>query len=130
MVSPCLFNVKIHNTKEDYIPPLERQSLSYWSNITSGYPLVVYKVRKTKHIMCRDSEESAGIPLNSFILKEYGIACDHADLISKYKSFQRPLHLYVGEKDENDKLVSNFPDLFTVDNFEPHNAYRYKSYHK
>jgi len=112
---------------KDYIDPHERDHLSYLQQTNSGNVLVVYK--DGKEVMVKEWESGEKFPIKEWLLKEYGISIDsYAKILTKYKLFQRPIHLYYVPKEvytnkngkEAEKTIAPFADALSENVYYPH----------
>ena len=132
---PLLVQCKNQKSK-DYINPFERDHLSYLQQINSGNVLVVYK--DNKKIMVKEWESGNKSTIEEFLLKEYGIPIESYNVIlSKYNSFNRPIHLYYVPKEvyinrngiESEKTIAPFADALHENVYYPHVSENFRDKH-
>lgn len=124
---PLLIQCKKTKMK-DYVRPFERDHLSYMQQINSALVVVIYL--DEGKVMVRYWENGKKVTIEEFLREEYGIPISSFSNISKsFREGRRPIHLYPVEKDENDKPVSSFTDLYVHDVCFPHVPEHYRDKH-
>jgi len=87
-------------------------------------------VYKDKHqVMVKEWESGIKMTFAEFILKHYGIRCKYSELLSKYKSHNRPIHLYSIDKDKKDRPLGSFQDFLSVGVWYPHTPEHHRERH-
>ena len=122
-----LIQAKNSSTHKDYISPFERDHLTNLQDRNSGMVLVVYM--DNRKVMCKIWETQEKMTFDEFIKKYYGINCNIRELNKNYKLGRKPIHLYYPPKDEKDRVVSSFHDLYDVDVWVPYVPHEYRKAH-
>ncbi len=123
---PLLVQCKAQQNK-DYIRPIERDHLDYLQQINSGQVIVAYK--DNSKVMIKKWESGERLTFEKFIQEEYGIRCKYSELLSKYKTHNRPIHLYYVDRDSNDKPLGSFQDFESVGVWYPHTPEHFRDKH-
>lgn len=113
---------------KDYIRSFERDHLNHLQQTNSGNVVVIYK-DKSK-VMVKLWESGEKLSFEEFIQKEYGIRCKYSELLSKYKSHNRPIQLYQVPKTIKDVPIAPFEDFLSVGVFYPHTPELHRHKHK
>lgn len=120
--------IQVKNQKsKDYIRPNERDHLDYLQMINSGRVILVYK--DSPKAMVKEWESGDKMSFDQFIQKYYGIRCKYSELLSKFKSHNRPIHLYPVDKDEKDRPLGSFQDFLSVGVWYPHVPQHFREKH-
>lgn len=112
----------------DYLKPMERDHLDYLQQINSAMVCVFYKENGKCMVKIWESKEV--LIFDEFLQKYYGIPCKYTDLVQKFKSHNRPLHLHSVDKDEKDRPLGSFQDYYSVGIYYPHVPERYREKHQ
>lgn len=124
---PLLVQCK-HQESKDYVRPFERDHLNYLQQTNSGLVIIAYKDKS--QVMVRYWENRERLTIEDFLLKEYGIPIEsYSKVLRGFQSWRRPIHLYPPPKDENNKIISSFADLLSVDVWFPHVPEHYRDKH-
>jgi len=113
---------------KDYIKPMESDHLDYLQMINSGLVVVIYKDKS--QVMIKEWESGIKSTFAEFILKHYGIRCKYSELLSKFKSYNRPIHLYKIDVDEKNRSLGSFQDFNSVNPWYPHTSQLYRKNHQ
>jgi len=112
---------------KDYIRSFERDHLDYLQQINSGLVVVMYK-DKSK-VMVKEWESGNKMSFKQFIQKYYGIRCKYSELLSKFRSYNRPIHLYKIDVDEKNRPLGSFQDFLSVGVYYPHVPQHHRQKH-
>jgi len=124
---PLLIQAKNQKNK-DYIRPMEKDHLNYLQQINSGLVIVCYK--DNKKVMIKEWDTGIKSTFAEFMLKHYGIKCDYSKLLSKYRSHNRPIHLYKVDVDSKNRPLGPFQDFESVGVWYPYVPEHFKEKHK
>jgi len=124
---PLLIQCKNQKSK-DYIRPMESDHLDYLQMINSGLVVVIYK--DESKVMVKEWESGIKSTFAEFLLKHYGIRCKYSELLSKFKSYNRPIHLYKIDVDEKNRSLGSFQDFLSVEVYYPHIPQHHRSKHE
>ena len=126
-----------HTKRMDYIEPFERDHLNYLQQINSGNVIVAFKDSKGK-VFIKQWESQTTIPIEEFMLEEYGIPMVYTEILSRYNKNERPIHMYYvpheiytnknGEISE--KPIAPFADLYYENVYFPHVPENYRINHE
>lgn len=120
--------IQVKNQKnKDYIRPFERDHLDYLQMINSGRVIVVYK--DSSKAMVKEWESGNKMSFEAFIQKYYGIRCKYSELLSKFRSHNRPIHLYPVDVDEKKRPLASFQDFMSVGVWYPHVPQHHREKH-
>jgi len=109
---------------EDYLSPFERDQFGHTAQYNSGIVCVIYKKNGT--IMVNyDGERST---LDMFLASQYGIVCKSREVLQRYRTYNRPIHLYPVDYEEYTgkdgkkryKPVAPFQDFYSVKPWYPY----------
>ncbi len=123
---PLLIQAKNQKNK-DYIRPMEKDHLDYLQQINSGLVIVSYK--DDKKVMIKEWESGVRLTFAEFMLKHYGIRCKYSELLSKYRTQNRPIHLYHVDVDQKNRPLGSFQDFMSVGVFYPHVPEHFREKH-
>jgi len=112
---------------KDYIRPMEKDHLDYLQQINSGLVVVIYKDKS--QVMVKEWESGIKSTFAEFILKHYGIKCKYSELLSKYRTHNRPIHLYKIDVDSKNRPLGSFQDFNSVGVYYPHIPQHHRSKH-
>jgi len=113
---------------KDYIRSFEKDHLDYLQQINSGLVIVSYK--DDKKIMIKEWESGIKSTFAEFMLKHYGIKCKYSELLSKYRTHNRPIHLYSVDQDSKGRPLASFQDFLSVGVWYPYVPEHFRSKHK
>lgn len=120
--------IQVKNQKsKDYIRPFERDHLDYLQILNSGRVIVVYK--DSSKAMVKEWESGEKTTFDKFIQVHYGIRCKYSELLSKYRSYNRPIHLYRVDVDSKNRPLASFQDFNSVGVFYPHVPQHHREKH-
>jgi len=123
---PLLIQAKNQKNK-DYIRPMEKDHLDYLQQINSGLVVVIYKDKS--QVMVKEWESGIKSTFAEFMLKHYGIRCKYSELLSKYQTQNRPIHLYRIDVDEKNRPLGSFQDFLSVNPWYPYVPEHFRTKH-
>lgn len=123
---PLLIQAKNQKNK-DYIRPMEKDHLDYLQQINSGLVIVSYK--DDRKVMIKEWESGIKLTFAEFMLKHYGINCKYSELLSKYRTQNRPIHLYHVDVDQKNRPLGSFQDFMSVGVWYPYVPEHFREKH-
>lgn len=107
----------------DYLSPFERDRFDHMAQYNAGIACVVYK--KDGAVMVNHGGKRS--TFEAFMAETYGIPCDFRELVQRYRSFNRPIHLYAVDHEEyagkdgkkRHRPVAPFQDFYSVKPWYP-----------